>query len=78
MRGEYVKIIDSKGKTTTKIYGQSSSSNIAALLSENNFATSDNLSAIVKNNLSASADKIETQNFDTLTQKNSVITFADK
>ena len=52
---------DAKGNTTTKKYF-SNSSNVAELLVENN------LSAV---------GEIDSQNFDTLTQKNSVITFAD-
>ena len=48
------------------------------VLSQNDFDSADNLSSIVKNNLSATDYKFETPNFDKLTQKNSVITFADK
>ena len=47
----------------------------SALFAEDNFVTSDNLSAITENNLSA-VSEIETQNFDTLTQEN-LITFAE-
>ena len=68
-----VTIIDSKGKSSTKIYGNSTS----ALFAEGNFATADNLDSIVKNNLSAVDYKIETQNFENLTQEN-LITFAEK
>ena len=75
-KGKKITIVDANGKTTTKKY--SSSSKTAALLAEDNFATADNLSSIVQNNLSSSADKIETQDFDTLTQKNNLITYADK
>ena len=68
-----VTIIDAKGKSSTKIYGNSTS----ALFAEGNFATADNLDSIVKNNLSAVDYKIETQNFENLTQEN-LITFAEK
>ena len=46
----------------------------SSLLAENNFSTADNLSAIVKNNLST-VSEIETQKFDSLTQEN-LITFS--
>ena len=76
-KGKEITIIDSKGKVTTKTYG-SSSSQTAELFAENNFATADNLSAIVKNNLTTTDYKISVQNFENLTQKNNLITFADK
>ena len=73
-----------KGKTI-KINGSNysfnsaaSKSGVAALLTENNFTTSDNLSAIVKSDLLPSDYKIETETFDTLTQKDGAITFAAK
>ena len=77
-KNKKITIVDDEGKSTTKKYSTSGSANVAELFAENNFATADNLSSIVENNLAVSADKIEAQNFDTLTQKNSVITFADK
>ena len=76
-KGKEITIIDSKGKVTTKTYG-SSSAQTAELFAENNFATADNLSAIVKNNLTATDYKISAQNFENLTQKNNLITFAEK
>lgn len=75
--GKSIRIMNSKGKVTTKTYG-SSSAQTAELFAENNFATSDNLSEIVKNDLTATDYKLETQNFDSLTQKNNLITFAEK
>jgi len=76
-KGKEITIIDSKGKVTTKYYG-SSSEQTAELFAEDNFVTSDNLSEIIKNNLTATDYKIERQNFDSLTQKNNLITFAEK
>ena len=72
-----ISIKNSKGKVTTKVYG-SSSAQTAELFAENNFATVDNLSEIVKNNLTATDYKIEMQNFKNLTQENNLITFAKK
>ena len=73
-----ITVKNGKGKeitiTETKTYNSSSS----ALLAENNFATADNLSEIVKNDLTVTDYKIETQNFDSLTQKNNLITFSEK
>lgn len=73
-----ITVKNGKGKaitiTETKTYNSSSS----ALFAENNFVTADNLSAIVKNDLTATDYKIETQNFENLTQKNNLITFAEK
>ena len=68
-----ITIIDSSGKTATKNYGSSS----FELFAEDNFATTDNLSAIVENNLSAMDYKISAQNFENLTQENNLITFSD-
>ena len=76
-KGQQISIKNSKGKVTTKTYG-STNSNVAELFAENNFATADNLSEIVKNDLSPTDYKVETQNFETLTVKNNLITFADK
>ena len=73
-KGKKITVEDSGGNVKT--YSAAVSS--AALLTENNFTTSDNLSSIVKNDSAISADKIETQNFDTFTQKNNLITYADK
>ena len=53
-------------------------SNVAEIFEENNFVMTDNLSEIVKNNLSPTDYKVETQNFDNLTQNNNLITFAEK
>ena len=76
--GKSISIKNSKGKVTTKYYGYSSSQT-AELFAENNFVTSDNLSEITKNNLTPTAlEKIPTQNFENLTQKNNLITFAEK
>ena len=75
--GKEISITNSKGKTTTKIYG-SASSNVAALWTEDNFSMEDALSSIIQNDSAVSADKIEPQYFDSLTQKNNLITFADK
>lgn len=70
-----ITVKDGKGKkitiTETKTYNSSSS----ALLAENNFATADNLSGIVKNNLTATDFKLEPKNFENLSQEN-LITFA--
>ena len=75
-KGQKISIKNSKGKVTTKTYG-SSSSNVAELFAENNFATANNLSEIVKNNLTATDYKVENQNFETLMKEN-LITFATK
>ena len=73
-----ITVQNGKGKkitiTTSKTYNSSSS----ALFAENNFVTADNLSEIVKNDLTATDYKIDTQNFENLTQKNNLMTFADK
>ena len=70
-----ISIKNSKGNVTTKTYGSSTS----ALLAENNFVTADNLSDIVENNLTpTSLEKIETNNFENLTQENNLITFSEK
>ena len=76
-KGEKITIIDANGKETTKKYFATSSS-VAALLAEDNFATTDDLSSIIQKDSAISADKIEIQNFDTLTQKNNLITYASK
>lgn len=75
-KNKKITIVNENGKSTTKKYS-SSSSNVAALFSENNFVSSDNLSSIVQNDSAISADKIESQNFDSLTQEN-LITYAGK
>lgn len=72
-----ITVKNGKGKSinvngSTKRY---SSANASALLAENNFASVDNLSSIVKNNLAA-VSEITMKSFDTLAQKDSVITFA--
>lgn len=76
-----ITVKNGKGKkisiTTTKVYS-TSSANVSELFAENNFVTADNLSAIVKNDLTATDYKIDTQNFENLMQKNNLITFADK
>ena len=76
-KGKKITVIDQNDNETTQIYG-SASANVAELFAENNFATADNLSEIVKNNLTATDYKIEANNFENLTQKNNLITFADK
>lgn len=75
--GGSITVKNGKGKSinvngSTKRY---SSANASALLAENNFASVDNLSSIVKNNLAA-VSEITMKSFDTLAQKDSVITFA--
>lgn len=70
-KGQQISIKNSSGKVTTKTY----SNNIAELFAENNFATADNISDIVENNLTATDYKIETKNFENLTE-NSFVTFA--
>lgn len=73
-----ITVKNGKGKaitiTETKTYNSSSS----ALFAENNFVTADNLSEIVKNDLTATDYKIDTQNFENLSQKNNLIAFTDK
>ena len=64
---------DGKGKT--KKYSQTS--NVAALFTENNFSTADNLSSIVQNNLTAVDYQAETQDFENLNPKN-LITYSEK
>lgn len=76
-KGKKITITDANGKTTTKIY-KNTSSQIAALLAEDNFVSSDNLDSIVKNNLGATDYKVETQNFENLTQENNFITYSEK
>lgn len=76
-KGKKITITDANGKTTTKIY-KNTSSQIAALLAEDNFVSSDNLDSIVKNNLGATDYKVETQNFENLTQENNFITYSKK
>lgn len=73
-----ISIKNSKGKVTTKYYG-SSSSQTAELFAENNFVTADNLSEIVKNNLSpTSLEKISGTNFENLMSENNLITYSEK
>ena len=74
-KDQRISIKNSKGKVTTKTYGSSSSD----LLAENNFVMADNLSEIVKNNLSpTSLEKIKTNNFENLMAENNLITFSEK
>lgn len=72
-----ITVKNGKGKNiviaTSKIYSSSSS-----LLEENNFVTSNNLSEIVENNLTATDYKVEMNNYKNLTQENNLITFAVK
>lgn len=76
-KGKAITFINDDGKTiATKTFTASAASSSAALLAENNFATSGNLSSIVKNNFS-SLGEIPAQNFDSLTQEN-LITYTDK
>ena len=76
-RGQDIYITDANGKTTKHYFPTlDSSANISELLTENDFATANNLSAIVENNLSA-VSEIQTNNFETLTQEN-LITYAEK
>lgn len=71
--GQEITIIDSKG--TTKVYGASS----ADLLTEDNFSTADNLSAIVQNDLTPTFfGKIETQNFENLKSEDNLITYVNE
>ena len=56
----------------------SPASKTSALLTEDNFATTDNLSSIVENDLSPTDYKLDTQNFENLSQKNNLITYANK
>ena len=73
--GEKISIKDSKGKVTTKTYGSSTS----ALLEENNFVTADNLSDIVKNDLTPTTfEKISATKFENLTQENNFVTYSEK
>lgn len=65
-RGKAITIIE------TKTYGSS------ALFAEDNFATADDLSAIVKNNLGSADYKVEAVNFENLTQENNFIVCANK
>jgi len=59
----------------TKTYNSSSSE----LFAESNFATANNLSEIVKNNLSTtSLEKISPTNFENLTQESNLITYSEK
>ena len=78
-------ILTTSGGTITVKNGKDKELNIlmtvssnSALSPENNFVTADNLSSIVENNLSPTDYKLETQNFETLTLKNNLITYADK
>lgn len=64
-----ISIKNAKGKVET--YSTSD------LFAEDNFATADNLSAIVENNSGSVDYKISAQNFETLTQEN-LITYAEK
>ena len=73
-KGKQISIKNSKGQVTTKTY-DSSSANVAELFAENNFATADNLSAIVESNSTATDFKLEPKNFKNLSQEN-LITFA--
>ena len=66
---------DMNGTTTT--YNSSSSS--SALLAEDNFVTADNLSEIVKTDLTpAEFEKISGTKFENLTAENNFVTFSDK
>ena len=70
-----ISITNSKGKTTTKTYGSSTS----ALFEENNFITSDNLSEITENNLTPTAlEKISSTKFENLTAENNFVTYSEK
>lgn len=73
-KGKKITVEDSHGDVKT--YSATVSS--APLLTEDNFSTSDNLSTIVKNDSAMSADKIETQNLDTLTQRDNLTAYADR
>ena len=74
--GQNIYITGADGKTSKKFFPTVSSSS-ELFAEENNFATADNLGAIVKNNLSAADYTLETQNFKNLTQEN-LITFSEK
>ena len=71
-----ITVKNGKGKELTVLMTYSSST--SALLAENNFVKTDNLSAIVKNDLSVSADNIGTPKYETFIVKNDLITFAGK
>ena len=63
--------------TTTQTYS-TSSSNVAELFAENNFATTEDLDAITENKINAVDYKISAQSFENLTQENSLVTFSEK
>ncbi|MBR6014036.1 MAG: calcium-binding protein [Selenomonadaceae bacterium] len=76
-----ITVKNGKGKSIsfleTKTY--SSSSKTLALLGENNFVSSDNLSEITKNNLTpTSLEKISSVNYENLTQENNFVTYSTK
>ena len=80
-KGKKISIVNSKGKTSTKTYSDSTSSNISELwfAEENNFVSSDNISSITENNLiPTSLEKIGTNNFENLTQENNFIAYSTK
>lgn len=72
-----ITVLNGVGKTLSVITDIKVSSS-SALFAENNFAAADNLSAIVQNNSVVTDYKIEPQNFDSLTQKNNLLTYAGK
>lgn len=73
-----ITVKNGKGKEISILETKTYNSSSSALFAENNFVTADNLSAIVKNDLTATDYKIDTQNFENLTQKNNLITFAEE
>lgn len=73
-----ITVKNGKGKEISILETKTYNSSSSALFAENNFVTADNLSAIVKNDLTATDYKIDTQNFENLMQKNNLITFAEK
>ena len=71
-----ITVLNGVGKTLSVVTDIKVSS--SALFSEDNFATADNLSAIVENNLTATDYKIETYDFKNLTQENNLLAYSGK
>ena len=72
-----INFISASGKKTTKTYSASKATSRMWFLEENNFATSDNLSSLVKGKeISASYSELETST--SLTKKNNPITYSGK
>lgn len=77
-KGKKITLVDENGDKLTKKYSTSSSSDISHLwLAEvNDISSSDNLNSILTDNITSADYKIETSNFDTLNQKDFMLTFA--